>query len=51
MCLIDKSSFALFSRVRQEEEARKREIEEVISIKNERSKMVTTEKEEIKRMV
>ena len=40
-----------FNRVKEAEEERKREIQEVIGVKNERSKMVNTEKEEIRRLV
>ena len=40
-----------FNRVRETEEERKREIQEVIDVKDERSKMVNTEKEEIRRLV
>ena len=41
----------MFNRVREADEERKREIQEVIEIKDERSKMVNTEKDEIKRLV
>lgn len=40
-----------FNRVKEVEEERKREIQEVIDVKDERSKMVNTEKEEIRRLV
>ena len=40
-----------FNRVKEAEEERKREILEVIDVKDERSKMVNTEKEEIRRLV
>lgn len=40
-----------FNRVKEAEEERKREIQEVIDVKDERSKMVNTEKEEIRRLV
>ena len=40
-----------FNRVKEAEEERKREIQEVIEVKDERSKMVNTEKEEIRRLV
>ena len=40
-----------FNRVKEAEEERKREIQEVIGVKDERSKMVNTEKEEIRRLV
>ncbi|XP_073236549.1 uncharacterized protein [Porites lutea] len=39
-----------FQRVKEAEEERKREILEVIDVKDERSKMVNTEKEEIRRL-
>lgn len=41
----------MFSRVKQTLEERKREIREDIEVKDERSKMVNTEKEEIRRLV
>lgn len=37
--------------MKEAEEERKREIQEVIGVKDERSKMVNTEKEEIRRLV
>ena len=37
--------------MKEAEEERKREIQEVIEVKDERSKMVNTEKEEIRRLV
>lgn len=37
--------------MKEAEEERKREIQEVIDVKDERSKMVNTEKEEIRRLV
>lgn len=40
-----------FNRVKEAEEERKREIQEVIDVKDERSKLVNTEKEEIRRLV
>ena len=41
----------LFNRVTEANEERKREIQEVIGVKDERSKMVNTEKDEIRRLV
>jgi len=40
-----------FYRVKEAEQERKREIQDVIEVKDERSKMVNTEKEEIRRLV
>lgn len=40
-----------FFRVKEADEERKREIQEVIEVKDERSKMVNTEKDEIRRLV
>lgn len=37
--------------MKEAEEERKREIQEVIDVKDERSKMLNTEKEEIRRLV
>lgn len=39
------------NRVKEADEERKREIQEVIEIKDERSQMVNTEKDEIRRLV
>ena len=43
--------FFMCNRVKEAEEERKREIQEVIEIKDERSQMVNTEKDEIRRLV